>query len=126
MSQTYPLMRGTAPLLVAVISVAFLGDTLSPLAWTGIGVICLAILAMACNGRTRSGYGITLALINACFIAGYTLVDGTGVRLSDTALGYTLWSFYERLLSAELVDDLPAPEASRYLRQHWKKAPSAA
>lgn len=93
MSQTYPLMRGTAPLLVAVISVAFLGDTLSPLAWTGIGVICLAILAMACNGRTRSGYGITLALINACFIAGYTLVDGTGVRLSDTALGYTLWSF---------------------------------
>jgi hypothetical protein len=59
----------------------------------GIGVICLAILAMACNGRTSSGYGITLALINACFIAGYTLVDGTGVRLSDTALGYTLWSF---------------------------------
>ncbi len=32
MSQTYPLMRGTAPPLVAVISVAFLGDTLSPLA----------------------------------------------------------------------------------------------
>ena len=29
MSQTYPLMRGSAPLLVALISVAFLGDTLS-------------------------------------------------------------------------------------------------
>jgi hypothetical protein len=48
---------------------------------------------MACNGRTSSGNGIVLALINACFIAGYTLVDGTGVRLSDTALGYTLWTF---------------------------------
>jgi drug/metabolite transporter (DMT)-like permease len=92
MSQTYPLMRGTAPLLVAVISVAFLGDAVAA-GMDGIGVICLAILAMACNGRTSSGYGITLALINACFIAGYTLVDGTGVRLSDTALGYTLWSF---------------------------------
>ena len=34
MSQTYPLMRGTAPLLVAIISVAFLGDTLSP-RWRG-------------------------------------------------------------------------------------------
>ena len=33
MSQTYPLMRGTAPLLVAAISVIFLGDRLSPLAW---------------------------------------------------------------------------------------------
>ncbi|GHK55545.1 hypothetical protein KPZU09_52810 [Klebsiella pneumoniae] len=32
MSQTYPLMRGTAPLLVAAISVLFLGDRLSPLA----------------------------------------------------------------------------------------------
>lgn len=34
MSQTYPLMRGTAPLLVALISVLFLGDSLSSLAWS--------------------------------------------------------------------------------------------
>ncbi len=32
MSQTYPLMRGTAPLLVALISVLFLGDSLSSMA----------------------------------------------------------------------------------------------
>lgn len=93
MSQTYPLMRGTAPLLVALISALALGDSLSGLAWSGIGVICLSILAMAMNGRMRSRKGIGLALLNACFIAGYTLVDGTGVRLSDTALGYTLWTF---------------------------------
>ena len=59
MSQTYPLMRGTAPLLVAAISVIFLGDRLSPLAWLGIGVICLAILAMAFNGRVSSHEVIT-------------------------------------------------------------------
>lgn len=94
MSQTYPLMRGTAPLLVALISVLFLGDSLSSLAWVGIAVICMAILGMACNGRASSQRGIVLALTNACFIAGYTLVDGTGVRLSETALGYTLWSFF--------------------------------
>ena len=79
MSQTYPLMRGTAPLLVALISVLALGDHLSWLAWSGIGVICLSILAMAMNGRMQSRKGIWLALLNACFIAGYTLVDGTGV-----------------------------------------------
>lgn len=72
MSQTYPLMRGTAPLLVAIVSVVFLGDRLSPLAWSGIGVICLAILAMTYNGRASSRRGVVLALINACFIAGYT------------------------------------------------------
>ncbi|HGA3337071.1 TPA: EamA family transporter [Enterobacter hormaechei] len=93
MSQTYPLMRGTAPLLVALISVMVLGDHLS---W--------------------------LALLNACFIAGYTLVDGTGVRLSDTALGYTLWTFFMNgfcLLSWAMV--ARRREASSYLRLHWKK-----
>ncbi|MCW9587854.1 DMT family transporter [Klebsiella pasteurii] len=122
MSQTYPLMRGTAPLLVAIISVIFLGDHLSPLAWLGIGVICLAILAMAFNGRASSSQGIVLALINACFIAGYTLVDGTGVRLSETALGYTLWTFFINgfcLLGWAMI--ARRPQASRYLRQHWKK-----
>lgn len=122
MSQTYPLMRGTAPLLVALISVLALGDSLSGLAWSGIGVICLSILAMAMNGRMRSRKGIGLALLNACFIAGYTLVDGTGVRLSDTALGYTLWTFLMNgfcLLAWAMV--ARRREATRYLCLHWKK-----
>lgn len=122
MSQTYPLMRGTAPLLVAIVSVVFLGDRLSPLAWAGIGVICLAILAMAYNGRASSRRGVVLALINACFIAGYTLVDGTGVRLSGSALGYTLWSF---LMNGSCLLGWATlarrREVSRYLRQHWHK-----
>lgn len=36
------------------------------------------------------------------------LVDGTGVRLSETALGYTLWTFLERLLPAGMGDDGPS------------------
>jgi drug/metabolite transporter (DMT)-like permease len=122
MSQTYPLMRGTAPLLVALIGVLALGDRLSWLAWSGIGVICLSILAMAMHGRIRSRKGIWLALLNACFIAGETLLDGTGVRLSDTALGYTLWTFFMNgfcLLSWAMV--ARRREASGYLRLHWKK-----
>lgn len=97
MSQTYPLMRG-------------------------IAVICMAILGMACNGRASSQRGVVLALTNACFIAGYTLVDGTGVRLSETALGYTLWSFFLNgacLLTWAMI--ARRREASRYLAQQWKK-----
>jgi drug/metabolite transporter (DMT)-like permease len=33
------------------------------------------------------------ALLNGCVIAGYTVVDGTGVRRSGHALGYTCWVF---------------------------------
>ncbi|MFU0922751.1 EamA family transporter [Kluyvera sichuanensis] len=122
MSQTYPLMRGTAPLLVAIISVLFLGDHLSTLAWGGIAVICTAILAMALNNRSSSQRGVVLALMNAVVIAGYTLIDGTGVRLSETALGYTLWSFFlngSSLLCWAMI--ARRREASRYLIQHWKK-----
>lgn len=122
MSQTYPLMRGTAPLLVAIISVLFLGDHLSTLAWSGIAVICTAILAMAFNSRSSSQRGVVLALMNAVVIAGYTLIDGTGVRLSETALGYTLWSFFlngSSLLCWAMI--ARRREASRYLIQHWKK-----
>jgi drug/metabolite transporter (DMT)-like permease len=65
---------------------------------------------------------VVLALINACFIAGYTLVDGTGVRLSGSALGYTLWSFLMNgscLLGWATI--ARRHEVSRYLRQHWHK-----
>lgn len=122
MSQTYPLMRGTAPLLVALISVLYLHDSLSLLAWLGIGVICSAILLMAFSRHGGSRRGITLALCNACFIAGYTLVDGTGVRLSGTAVGYTLWTFFMNgfcLLLWAMV--ARRREVSHYMTHHWKK-----
>lgn len=122
MSQTYPLMRGTAPLLVALISVIALGDTLSTFAWFGIAVICLSILGMACNGRHSPKRGIWLALLNSCFIAGYTLVDGTGVRLAGSALGYTLWTFFMNgfcLLAWAMI--ARRREVSHYLVNNWKK-----
>ena len=99
MSQTYPLMRGTAPLLVAIISVLFLGDSLSILAWVGIATICLAILGMAFNGRSSSQRGIVLALINACFIA----------FIRNRAGLYAVDLLSERLLPAGLGDDCPTP-----------------
>lgn len=122
MSQTYPLMRGTAPLLVAGVSLVLPGERLSLLAWAGIAVICVSILVMALNGHRGSRKGVTLALINACFIASYTLVDGTGVRLSDTAIGYTLWTFLMNgfcLLGWAFF--IHRREVSRYLQRHWQK-----
>ena len=93
MSETYPIMRGTAPLLIAWASAALLGEQFAPLAWFGIATICAGILATAV-GRRRQGQGILLALLNAAVIATYTLTDGTGVRRSGTPLAYSLWMFF--------------------------------
>jgi len=93
MSQTYPIMRGTAPLLVAVVSVLVLAEPLSASAWLGIAVISLGILSMAAGPSTGQRKGLILALINAGVIAGYTLIDGWGVRQSGAPAAYTLWIF---------------------------------
>lgn len=93
MSQTYPIMRGTAPLLVATVSVFVLAESLSAFAWLGIAVISLGILSMAIAPSSGPRKGLVLALINAGVIASYTLIDGLGVRKSGAPLAYTLWIF---------------------------------
>ncbi|WP_379653898.1 EamA family transporter [Pseudoxanthomonas sp. UC19_8] len=91
MSQAYPLMRGAAPLLVAVVGALWLGEQLAPLAWLGIAVVCAGVLAMALgSGRLHHA---ALPLLNAAVIAGYTLLDAAGARRSGHALSYTLWLF---------------------------------
>jgi drug/metabolite transporter (DMT)-like permease len=82
---------------------------------------------MACNGRHSSTRGIWLALLNSCFIAGYTLVDGTGVRLAGSAFGYTLWTFFMNgfcLLAWAMI--ARRREVSHYLVNNWKKGCLAA
>ncbi|MFL1500626.1 EamA family transporter [Pseudomonas sp. O64] len=93
MSQTYPIMRGTAPLVVATVSVFVLAEPLSAFAWLGIAVISLGILSMAVAPLSGQRKGLILALINAGVIASYTLIDGLGVRKSGAPVAYTLWIF---------------------------------
>lgn len=91
MSQVYPLMRGTAPLMVCLGSAGLIGEGLSITAWIGIGVVCCGILGLSVAGQRGDGRGVGLALANAVIIAGYTVIDGLGVRRSAAPLAYTLW-----------------------------------
>lgn len=93
MGQTYPLMRGTAPFLVAIASALVLRESLSSISWIGISLISLGVLSMVTIKQESDGRGIALALFNAVIIASYTLVDGFGVRHSDSPTAYTLWVF---------------------------------
>lgn len=91
MSQAYPLMRGTAPLIVALVSRFWLGEHLSLAATAGIALICAGVLSLALGARGSGAQGIRAALLNAFVIAGYTLIDGAGVRASGAPAAYTLW-----------------------------------
>jgi len=84
LGMTYPIMRGTAPLLVAIFSGLVIGEHLSTAAWLGIAGISAGVLllgwsrGMFADHAHRKALGF--ALSNAVIIAIYTLVDGLGVR----------------------------------------------
>lgn len=91
LTQVYPIARGSAPLVVAFVSVAFLGVTLVPLELAAILVITCGIMSLALVRRQdglRNGPAALLALGTGGFIAAYSLVDGTGARLSGSPVAY--------------------------------------
>jgi drug/metabolite transporter (DMT)-like permease len=93
----YPLMRGSAPLLVTLAGVALFGEHPTPAMAAGIVLICLGVasLALAHRGHAATSLGaLRWPLANACLIAAYTLVDAAGARASGAPLGYVLWMFF--------------------------------
>ena len=94
LTAVYPIARGSAPLLVALVSVVFLGAALSArelvatlVIAAGVGSVCLVRSGMPGSGMA----GARLALLAGAFIAAYSLVDGLGARLAGTALGFYAW-----------------------------------
>ena len=95
LTQVYPIARGSAPLIVAAVSVGFLGVVLAPAELLAIGLIAAGILSLGLVRRsdgTRNRRAVTMALITGAFIASYSLVDGIGARAAGTALGYWSWA----------------------------------
>ena len=99
LSLVYPLMRGVAPLITALLALVWLRELPAPIGWLGmlmisIGVITLA-LRPAGNAPVLAGHGraVAFALCNAAVIAVYTIIDGTGARLAGDPWAYIVWLF---------------------------------
>ncbi|MFX0545343.1 EamA family transporter [Roseovarius sp. S1116L3] len=95
LSQVYPIARGSAPLIVAVVSVTALGVHLSGAELLAVAIIALGIISLAAVRRAdglRNGRAAGMALITGMFIASYSLVDGYGARIAGTSLGFYAWT----------------------------------
>ncbi len=97
LSQIYPLSRGAAPVLTALVSILFLHENLSVLKIAAVACIAGGVLLMSMRGgadlKRLPPAALTWALGTACFTAAYTIIDGIGARVSDTPSGYTLFMF---------------------------------
>jgi len=95
LSHVYPIARGLGPLLVAAFSGRLVGEYLSLAESAGVTLLSLGIASLAFGNGLPRGRDewrpVLYAIGTGVCIAGYTLVDGLGVRESGDALGYIAW-----------------------------------
>ena len=90
-SQVYPLARGVSPLVVTILAAVFVHEHLALLQIVGVTVVSAGLVFLVFGGR-RPGRGAFLAAVGTGLtIAAYTTVDGVGVRLSHSPVGYIGW-----------------------------------
>jgi uncharacterized membrane protein len=125
LSHVYPMARGVAPLLVAMLSVALVGETLSRA--SQIGVVCIGIgimsLALTRGFDVRHDRRALLyALATGGFIASYTVIDGIGARAAGSPHGYMVWvTFFDAppFLTICLLGRKTLIASA--LRTHWRR-----
>ena len=90
-SQVYPLARGVSPLVVTILAAVFVHEHLALPQIGGVIIISAGLAFLVFAGR-RPGRGAFLAAVGTGLtIAAYTTVDGVGVRLSESPVGYIGW-----------------------------------
>ncbi|WP_179404577.1 EamA family transporter [Burkholderia guangdongensis] len=105
MGQIYPIARGLAPLIAALVSLTALRETLSAGSVAGIALLGVGVALLSLRGhrhpagQNRAALGF--ALLTATMIASYTVVDGMGARTAGDANAYAAMLF--------VVDALPMP-----------------
>jgi drug/metabolite transporter (DMT)-like permease len=127
LSQVYPLARGAAPLMVALLSPWLVGERLGGLQLAGLLLLCLGILSLAfsrLHWRALLDWKpVGFALATGVCIAAYTLADGLGVRRSGSPAGYIAWLFIlDGFTMAIVAARLRRHGLGAAVRESWKVA----
>ncbi|MCP1575441.1 drug/metabolite transporter (DMT)-like permease [Herbaspirillum rubrisubalbicans] len=94
--QSYPIARGSSPLLVALGAALFAGEQLGIYTVIGITLVSVGIVSLADLRAMRRREHLSAplaALATGAFIAAYTITDGIGARLAGDAIAYAGWLF---------------------------------
>jgi drug/metabolite transporter (DMT)-like permease len=97
MGQVYPIARGSAPLMTAIASTTLLGENIGVQGWTGILVLIFGVFLLSTHGGRDLARvdrrAIGFAFFTAVTICGYSIVDGSGGRVSQNAHAYAVMLF---------------------------------
>jgi len=89
--QVYPLARGTSPLVVTILAAVFVHEHLALPQIGGVLVVSAGLATLVLAGRRPGRAAFLAAVATGLTIAAYTIVDGVGVRLSASPVGYIGW-----------------------------------
>lgn len=113
----YPLMRGLSPPCVALFGFFVLHEAMALYELIGLACVSLGVLTIGFSSIQKNKGGdyrpaslcepslaaseqmasfkkqLRIALLCGVMIAGYALIDGTGARLSNSPIAYTMWVF---------------------------------
>lgn len=121
MNQVYPIARGSAPLLVALLAAVLAGERLGPLPTLAVLVLSFGIFLLASSGRSVNRKAVVLALVTGIAIAGYSFLSGLGTRKSQSLLGYIAWlEVATRIGMASVAYVRRKPVLVEFARTQWR------
>ena len=124
LGHVYPLARGSAPMLVAILTSALAIETPSPGGIVGILLVSAGIVSLAFAGNAhypRGAKPVRLALTTGLCITAYTLCDGLGTRTAGTPFSYIVWLFLFSGMPFCVVTAIVRRETlGANLRKSWK------
>lgn len=90
LSLVYPIVRGAAPILLALIAFLTIGERLNLGQMVAVALTSCGILLLV-SGKGGNLTAIGFAGATSIAIAAYSLFDGIGVRASPSVLGFMAW-----------------------------------
>jgi drug/metabolite transporter (DMT)-like permease len=125
-SVAYPIARGCAPILTAVMGVLLLGDALGVWLVAAIATVSFGIILLAAGNRV-SRTGLLLAIATGVLTTAYSVIDARGMRLAPEMLIFIAWFFVLDALAMPLLFvALRRGDAPAAFKADWQPGLSAA
>jgi len=126
LSQVYPLARGTAPLIVTIVSILYLNETLGSFQIFGVIVLVSGIWLMGVRGSATlgrlDGRAVFFAIATSMFIATYTIIDGLAGRIAPTVLTFLVYmSSIDGILMAVVFISVRGTSGLRQIAPFWRQ-----
>jgi drug/metabolite transporter (DMT)-like permease len=93
LGQVYPVVRGSAPLLVTLGAALVIGERPGAVTAAGIALVSAGIMSLALGKAAAKPIAVAAALVTGCIIACYTVTDAIGVRRAGSPFAYAAWLF---------------------------------